>query len=232
MQQKVFWIGICLIVASLVLRWMRNKFKGKIMTKIVKECLEWADTGIVALILSFFIMTFIIQAFEIPSGSMRNTLVEGDHLFVTKFIYGTHIPFTEKVIWKIKKPKRGDIIVFKSPTDPKKDFIKRCIGLPGDKIEIRDKKVYVNDEYSNEYYTIYMDSHVYTYTKDDSFLSKNYRVRDNFGPIVVPEGYFFMMGDNRDSSYDSRFWGPLPSKYVKGKALFLYWPLKRIRLIK
>ncbi len=230
MQQKVFGIAICLILASLVLRWIKNKCKGKIITKVVKEGLEWVDTGIVALILSFFIMTFIIQAFEIPSGSMRNTLIEGDHLFVTKFIYGTHIPFTEKVIWKIKKPRRGDIIVFKSPTEPEKDFIKRCIGLPGDKIEIKDKKVYVNDEHLDESYTIYMDSHIYT--KESSFLSKSYQVRDNFGPIVVPQGYYFMMGDNRDSSCDSRFWGPLPRKYIKGKALFLYWPLKRIRLIK
>lgn len=230
MQQKVFWIGICLVLASLVLRWMRKKFRGKIAIKVLNEGLEWVDTGIVALILSFFIMTFVLQAFEIPSGSMRNTLIEGDHLFVTKFIYGTRIPFTDKVIWKIKKPERGDIIVFKSPTEPKKDFIKRCIGLPGDKIEINDKKVFVNDKPIEEPYVIYMDSHVYA--KDSHFLSKNCRARDNFGPIVIPEGYYFMMGDNRDSSFDSRFWGPLGDKYIRGKALFLYWPLKRIKLIK
>lgn len=229
MPQKIFWIGFGLVLASLVLRWMRKRVKGKTGAKILKEGLEWVDTGIVAIILSFFIMTFVVQAFEIPSGSMRPTLVEGDHLFVNKFIYGTHIPFTDKIIWVVRKPKRGDIIVFKSPTEPKKDFIKRCIGLAGDKIEIKDKKVYINDKIIDETYIIHTDSNVYS---NDHLLSKTYRMRDNFGPILVPEGYYFLMGDNRDSSFDSRFWGPLSREYIKGKALVLYWPPKRIGLIK
>jgi len=174
-------------------------------------------------------MSFIFQAFKIPSGSMMNTFKIGDHIFVGKFIYGIHVPFSKKYIFPLQGPKRGEIIVFQFPLDPKKDFIKRCIGVPGDTIEIKDKKLYVNGELQKEEYAIYADGKVYPNSRQ---LPVMYRNRDNLALLVVPENSYFVMGDNRDHSYDSRFWGPLEREYIKGKALFLYWPPKRIRIIR
>lgn len=191
--------------------------------KVKKTVVEWIKSIAVAVVLALLIRTFIIQAFKIPSSSMENTLKIGDHLFVTKFIYGTKIPFTDIRILPLAKPKRGDIIVFKYPYDKKRDFIKRCIGIPGDKIEIKNKIVYVNDVPVEKYYIIHRDSNV---------IPAEVSQRDNFGPVIVPEGRYFMMGDNRDTSLDSRFWGFLHEKYLRGKALVIYWPIWRIGLIK
>ncbi|MCK4816638.1 signal peptidase I [bacterium] len=197
--------------------------------KIKKEIIEWAKTIVIAFVLALTIRTFVVQAFKIPSGSMMDTLFAGDYLFVNKFIYGTKVPFTNKKILVFRKPKRGDIIVFKYPVDPKRNFIKRCIGLPGDTIEIRNKKVYINGEVLKEGYVVFKDQELYP---NVDYLPKEYSQRDNFGPVVVPDNACFMMGDNRDSSYDSRFWGFLPDKNIKGKALIVYFPPKRMGLIK
>ena len=175
---------------------------------------ENIEAILVAIVIALFIRTFVVQAFKIPSGSMKQTLQIGDHILVNKFIYGVRIPYLRKSIIPLKKPQRGDIIVFKYPVDPHKDFIKRVIGIPGDEIEIRDKKLYVNQKQVNDDYGVYTDSRI---------LSASVRPRDNFGPVTVPEQSLFVMGDNRDESFDSRFWGFVDYKALNGKAFIIYW---------
>ncbi|MCE5251929.1 signal peptidase I [bacterium] len=176
---------------------------------------EWIEPVVIAFVLVFIFKTFFFQNFKIPSGSMEDTLLVGDYLFASKFIYGTRIPFTDIRFLRFKKPRQNDIIIFKSPSEPKKDLIKRCVAVGGQSVEVRDKKVYVD----NVLFELppkgkYIDPRV---------LPGNFTTRDNMGPVTVPEGSLFMMGDNRDDSNDSRFWGFLPMENVKGKALFLYW---------
>ncbi len=168
---------------------------------------EWTKSIIFALILALATRATVVQAFRIPSGSMEDTLLVGDFLLVNKFIYGAKIPFTNVRLPEIREPKRGDIIVFRHPTE-RKDFIKRCIGLPGDTLEIRDDIVYINGEPLDEPYKT---------------IKGAPNVSSNFGPIVVPKGHLFVLGDNRRNSYDSRAWGPLDVKYVKGKAMVIYF---------
>lgn len=175
---------------------------------------ENIEAILVAIVLALFIRTFVIQAFKIPSGSMKETLKIGDHILVNKFIYGVKIPFLQTTIIPITNPKRGDIVVFKFPEDPSKDFIKRVIGVAGDMVEVRDKKVYVNSKLLNHDFGIHTDSYIFPASEQP---------RDNFGPVVVPAHSLFVMGDNRDQSYDSRFWGFVDLKAVKGKALMIYW---------
>ncbi|MDX1763971.1 MAG: signal peptidase I [bacterium] len=171
---------------------------------------------VIAVILALFIRTFVVQAFKIPSGSMLETLQIGDHILVNKFIYGTHIPFTDVSIFPLREPERGDIIVFKYPVDESRDFIKRVVGVPGDIIEIRDKMVYVNgEEQKDEAYVIH---------RDDTIIPGQ---RDNLGPVTIPEDSYFVMGDNRDGSYDSRFWGYVKQEEILGKALIIYWSWDR-----
>jgi len=227
-ELKMLIVAGILGVEALFLIWITKRAKEKLVKK-VNLAREWVNTGLVAVALAWVIMSFVIQAFKIPSGSMMNTFQVGDHIFVAKFIYGLHIPFSKKYIWPLREPKRGDIVVFQFPLDPRKDFIKRCIAIPSDTVEIKDKKVYINGKLQEETIAIYTDEKVYPNSVD---LPIMYRNRDNLGPIVVPEDSYFMMGDNRDHSYDSRFWGPLERGYVKGKALFLYWPPKRIRIVR
>jgi len=193
----------------------KNRPKSKIYELIFEVIIP-------ALILALIIRTFVIQAFKIPSESMVPTLQVGDHLFVLKFAYGLPIPFTNKKIFEWNSPKRGDIIVFRYPEDPKRDFIKRTIGLPGEKILIRHKQVYINGKALDEPYKIHTD------------VSHNEQSpRDNWEKsLIVPPNTYFMMGDNRDSSLDSRFWGPLHKDLIKGKAFIIYWPPWRIGLIK
>jgi len=175
---------------------------------------EYAEAILIALILALFIRTFVVQAFKIPSGSMLPTLEIGDHILVNKFIYGIKMPFSGKVIIPIKKPKGGDIVVFKYPKDPKLDYIKRVIGTAGDELEIKDKQVYVNGKRLADKYAVHRDGRI---------LKRGESPRDNFGPIRVPRGKIFVMGDNRDNSYDSRFWGFVDLKAVRGKAFLIYW---------
>jgi signal peptidase I len=179
-----------------------------------KKILDYIKSIGIAILIALFIRAYIIQAFKIPSGSMIPTLLIGDHLLVTKFIYGVNPPLMEKKILVFDKPKRGDIIVFKYPEDPDKDFIKRVVAVEGDIVEGIDKKIYVNGVELKEPYARYSDSFIHPRELDP---------RDNFGPIEVPKGKLFVMGDNRDQSYDSRFWGFVDLKNVKGKALIIYW---------
>jgi len=179
---------------------------------------EYAEAILIAVVLALFIRTFIVQAFKIPSGSMEDTLLVGDHLLVNKFIYGIKIPFINKNIIDITDPKRGDIVVFRYPEDKNKDFIKRVIGVGGDKIEVKKKQVYVNDEPINEPYAEFKAG-------ETSFFG--FQKGRNFGPFDVPEGEVFVMGDNRDNSHDSRFWGTVDISEIKGKAFILYWSWDR-----
>ncbi len=175
---------------------------------------EYAEAAVIAVLLALFIRTFVVQAFKIPSGSMKPTLLVGDHILVNKFLYGIKIPFTDKTLIPISDPKRSDVIVFIYPVDPDKDFIKRVIGLPGDKVEIFGEKVLINDKPFDDKHGFY------------STLSRTAARTgelSHFGPITVPEGHLFVMGDNRDHSYDSRFWGFVPLSSVKGKAFIIYW---------
>ena len=183
---------------------------------------EYAEAIFIALLLALFIRTFVVQAFKIPSGSMEETLLIGDHILVSKFAYGTHIP-NEIPILNIKLfddiilfpalPERGDIIVFKYPKDESRDFIKRVIGIPGDLLEVRHQKVFINGK-------PYEDRHArHTESPSDSSLVP----RDDFGPVLVPDNHLFMMGDNRENSQDSRYWGFLDINKVRGKALMIYW---------
>jgi signal peptidase I len=175
---------------------------------------EYTEAFVTAIILALIIRTFIIQAFKIPSGSMEPTLLVGDHILVTKFIYGTHIPFTNYVILPVSSPKRGDVVVFEYPKDESIDFIKRVIGLPGDKLQIINKQVYINGKKLYEPYAYYGDPEI---------LPASESPRDNFGPVVVPEGEYFMMGDNRDFSNDSRYWGFVKRDLILGKAEIIYF---------
>jgi len=180
---------------------------------------ETIEAIIVAFLIALVIRTFVIQAFKIPSGSMIPTLLVGDHILVNKFLLGTpvDIPFTNITLFRmpgLRKVHRGDIIVFKYPEDPKRDFIKRVIGTDGDVITEKDKDIYVNGRKLIEPYVQHVDSDI----KPGQFDK-----RDNFGPIVVPKGSVFVMGDNRDQSYDSRFWGFVDDSQIKGKAVIIYW---------
>jgi len=169
---------------------------------------QYAEAFIIAIVLALVIRTVVVQAFKIPSGSMLPTLQIGDHILVNKFIYW----FTD--------PQRGDIIVFKFPQDEGRDFIKRAIALPGEKVEVRGKQVYVNEKPLQEPYAAHLDR---------AIQESPFSPRDSFGPVVVPPGQLFMMGDNRDYSMDSRFWGFLDMKKIKGKAFIIYWSWDRDR---
>jgi signal peptidase I len=175
---------------------------------------ENAEAIFIAVIIALFIRTFVVQAFKIPSGSMKPTLQIGDHILVNKCIYGVKIPYLNTLLLPVKKPQHGDIVVFKYPLDPKKDFIKRVIGLPGDVVEIREKTIYVNGQRLNHDVGVFSDPHI---------IAGNIRPRDNLGPISVPKDALFVMGDNRDESFDSRFWGFVPLRDVNGKAFIIYW---------
>ena len=179
-----------------------------------KSLWEYVQAIGMAVILALFIRTFVVQPFKIPSESMLNTLLVGDHLLVNKFLYGVKLPFSDKVVIPVQDIERRDVIVFEYPVDPDKDFIKRVIGLPGDTIEIRKKQVLVNGQPIKEPYVRFTDRII---------IPAGVQPRDNFGPVTVPEGKLFVMGDNRDQSYDSRFWGFVSKAKVKGKAFIIYW---------
>ena len=172
---------------------------------------EYGEALFVALILALVIRTFVVQAFKIPSESMVKTLLVGDHLLASKFSYGIKIPFTHTYIYKGEDPVKGDIIIFEYPNDPSVDYIKRIIGTPGDTIEVRNKQLFRNGEPVKESYI--------RFTEPDRIQP----VRDNFGPITVPADKYFVMGDNRDNSMDSRFWGFVDRSAIRAKAWRIYW---------
>ncbi len=175
---------------------------------------EYAESIALALILALFIRSFIVQAFKIPSGSMIPTLQVGDHILVNKLSYGIRNPFWGSYLLHIKKPQHGDVVVFIFPEDRTKDFIKRVIGVEGDTVEIRDKKISINGKPLE-------DPHAYF--EGDPPERGAFNVRDDYGPRQVPENHIFVMGDNRDRSYDSRYWGFVNLEDVKGRAFLIYW---------
>jgi signal peptidase I len=190
---------------------------------------EYAEAIVVAMLLAFAIRVFVVQAFKIPSGSMIPTLLIGDHILVSKLSYGLQWPTDCKLQWAFPpvncyasqtivafgKPQRGDIVVFRFPEDEEKDFIKRIVGTPGDTVQIRHKQVLVNGEP--------LDDRAFTQRIDPGIIDGTINPRDNFGPVTVPEGAYFVMGDNRDQSLDSRFWGYVREEKIRGKAFRIYW---------
>lgn len=182
---------------------------------------ETLEAFVIAAMFLSFANTFVVQTFYIPSESMVDTLLVGDHLFVNRFIFGpTRFDFAEAVL-PHRDLRRGDIVVFRSPQDPTMDLVKRCVGLPGDRVEIRDKTLYLNGErVEDDPFTRRGDSTTYP---DVSSLPEQARLRDQFRPFTVPADGYFCLGDNRDYSYDSRFWGPVPRSLVKGRAVMIYW---------
>ena len=181
---------------------------------------EYFESIVIAVILALFIRTFVVQAFKIPTGSMENNLLIGDHLLVNKFIVGPAPSSLERTLLPIGSIDRGDIVVFKYPEDPERDFIKRVIGLPGETVELREKRVFVDGKALEEPYVHFLEppgneGGFHEVTSSD--------VRERYGPVTVPANQYFVMGDNRDNSQDSRYWGFLRREYIKGKALIIYW---------
>ncbi len=191
--------------------------KKKRDKSVVREYFELiAETAVFV----FFVMTFVVQAFQIPTGSMEPTLLIGDFLLVNKLAYTRPVLPIERVLLPHKTIARQDIVVFKYPKDLTKDFVKRVIGLEGEKVEIKDKQVFINDKPIGEPYKVHGDSQIYS--KNDVYHYDDL-IRDNYGPVVVPKGSLFVMGDNRDNSMDSRYWGFLPLSNVKGKPWVIYF---------
>lgn len=192
---------------------------GKTKHKKKSIVREWIESILIAFILAMFIRTFIVQAFKIPSGSMRPTLIEGDRILVNKFIYGARIPFTELRLPELKEPQRGDVVVFVYPKDISRDFIKRFIAAEGETIQIKHGKIFLDDR-----------------PLDNPKFARHYSNRGDYGAegskVIIPAENFYVLGDNSMSSQDSRFWGFVPNKYLIGKAFLIYWPLHRVRIIK
>jgi len=178
---------------------------------------EYFESIVVAVILALFVRTFVFQAFKIPTGSMKPNLLVGDHLIVNKFIFAPTASAIESALLPMRPMRRGDIAVFKFPEEPERDFIKRVIGLPGETLELRNQTVFINGEALVEPYAHYL------FPPAVEGQTDGFDLRRKYGPVTVPADHYFMMGDNRDDSQDSRFWGFLPRSYVKGRALFIYW---------
>lgn len=256
---KKFVLGEIIVIGIAIYGFViASKANDKQQEKLIKSNLDWSNTVYFAGFVASIVMFFFIQAFKIPSASMRYTLVEGDHLFVNKAIYGFRIPLTNIRFGQFKDIQRGDIIVFQFPAKDRKqincgdqsqygrDFVKRVIALPGETVEVKNGRPWVNGkELPAQTYEVYEDIERETEQLNDDpslyqqlweeHLLDNYlgiELRDTFGPVVVPENTYFVMGDNRDNSCDSRFWGPVPRENIKGKAWFIHWPLKKIGLIK
>ena len=181
---------------------------------------EYFESIVIAVILALFIRTFVVQAFKIPTGSMENNLLIGDHLLVNKFVFGPTETRLERALLPIGTIERRAIIVFKYPEEPDRDYIKRVIGLPGETVEVREKKVYINGKALDEPYVHFLRPPAAT---SELHEVTPFDVRERYGPVTVPADHYFMMGDNRDNSQDSRYWGFLPRENIKGKALVLYW---------
>jgi signal peptidase I len=182
---------------------------------------EYFESIVVAVILALFVRTFVVQAFKIPTGSMEPNLLVGDHLLVNKFVFAPTVSPAERAVLPIRDIRRGDIVVFKFPEDPERDFIKRVIGLPGDSVELKNRELHINGHKIDEPYAHYL------FPVGEGQESTNFDVRERYGPVTVPDRHYFMMGDNRDNSQDSRYWGFLPEHYVKGRALMIYWSFEQ-----
>ena len=178
---------------------------------------EYAESIVIAVILALFVRTWVVQAFKIPTGSMENNLLIGDHLLVNKFVFGPTASSIDRALLPIRNIRRGDVVVFKYPDEPERDFIKRVIGLPGETVELRAKKVYIDGQPLDEPYVHFLQP------ASEAQEVTSFDVRERYGPVKVPDDQYFVMGDNRDNSQDSRYWGFLPAHYVKGRALMIYW---------
>ena len=190
------------------------------MAKKSSTVREYLEALLIALVFLGFTNTFLVKTFYIPSASMEDTLLIGDHLFVNKFIYGQPPTGPLSSLLPHREVDRGDVVIFRSVERPQ-DMVKRCIARPGQTVRIVDKDLYIDGEWVDDAaYTVHRDAHVYENRPD---VAPAGRVRDNFGPYTVEPGGYFCMGDNRDQSYDSRYWGPVPEHYVKGRALIIYW---------
>ncbi|HVA67402.1 MAG TPA: signal peptidase I [Elusimicrobiota bacterium] len=263
LSSSEFYFSLAAAAAAALLGFWRGRRAGnKADTQdyYLAEDLEWSETVFSAVLLAAVLMYFVLQAFKIPSGSMENTLLIGDHLFVNKFIYGFQIPFTDKRALALRSVKQGDVIVFRFPDENPdaqhcgssqygKDFIKRVVGVPGDVVAVKDGVLYVDGQKQpTPPEAKYVDG---PNRQPESLLAKSlsgkqyqtlwqtHRLdavlqdvqRDYFGPVTVPPGDYFAMGDNRDRSCDSRYWGPVERKDIRGKAWFIYWPPSRVGLI-
>ena len=187
-------------------------------TKTKSRLRENVEAILLAILLALFIRTFIVQAFKIPSGSMEDTLLIGDHILVSKFSYGIRMPFSNQTVIPVDEPERGDIVVFKFPGEPSVDYIKRVVGIPGDVVEVRGKQVFVNGKPETAPHAVHKDAYT---------IRGRYPPRDNFGPVTVPAESVFVMGDNRDNSNDSRFWGFVDYEALRGQAFMIYWSWDR-----
>lgn len=180
-----------------------------------RQVRELAEALIIAGVFLWFANTFVVKTFYIPSASMEDTLLIGDHLFVNRFIYGPEPGLLGELL-PARPVERGDIVIFRSPEDPRVDVVKRCVAVPGDVVEVRYKQLYINGQR--------VDDDAYVEHRDPEMGGdRNRRRRDEMGAYRVPDDHYFCMGDNRDFSYDSRFWGPLPAHLVKGRASLIYW---------
>ena len=201
---------------------------------------EWAKSISVAIVLFLIIRTFAVEAFKIPTGSMEDTLLVGDFLLVNKAVYGAQVPFTDVHLPAFDDPERGDIVVFEYPLDRSKNYVKRVVGLPGDVLAMRDGELYVNGERQVETYVQHIqpggDYHDPQFAWQRAYLAPGvdpagyHPTRDDWGPIVVPEDRYFVMGDNRDNSQDSRYWGFVARSLIKGSPLFIYYSFDRNKL--
>jgi len=208
--QEVSW----LLVGFYLLSGLAGVGVARVSQPTAVKAVETAEALVVAILLAVVIRWGVVQAFKIPSGSMLPTLQIGDHLLVNKLLYGPRVPYTDGRLFRLRPPRRGDIVVFAYPQDDTKDFIKRVIGEPGDTVEVKSKVVYINGKPLVDPWGVNVDSVVYP---------EGFEKRDNFGPVTVPPGQYFCMGDNRDKSYDSRFWGFVEDARIRGKAFILYW---------
>lgn len=256
---QYFRIGVAALASAVFVFFKGKKASEEKRKNLMKYNLDWSNTVYFAGFVASIIMFFFIQAFKIPSASMRYTLVEGDHLFVNKAVYGFRIPLTNIHFAQFKDIKKGDVIVLRFPAQSSKqincglesqygrDFVKRVVAVSGDTVQVIDGRLWVNGKkMPQQSYEVYeniprvqsnsaqemgpayqelWEKHIL-----DNFLGVE--LRDSFGPVTVPENSYFVMGDNRDNSCDSRFWGPVPRENIKGKAWFVHWPLNKIHFIK
>lgn len=181
---------------------------------------DYIELLLTAFVLLNFARVFLFQAFKIPSGSMYDNLLVGDHIIVNKFIYA---PGARSPVFPVQPIRRGDVIVFRSPENPRVDFVKRVIGLPGDRVLIRNKQVYIGGRPLSEPYKVHLDHATIPLRAE---LPNQLRARDQFGPVTVPPGAYFVMGDNRDRSNDSRYWGFVPRGMIEGRAFLIYWSFR------
>lgn len=217
-MEIIYWSLFALLIIGEILVVYVYKLDKKHVVR------DWVEPAFEAMIIATILRIFVIQAFAIPTPSMENTLMVGEHPMAIKFSYGLYNPVDKKMYLDFNKPKRGDVVIFRDPTGKSNSmWIKRCMGVPGDVLEMKDKQLYINGKKMDEPYKVH---------KDMRTLPAYLTPRDNFAPVTVPKNSYFMMGDNRDQSLDSRFWGVLPNTNIRGKAFIVYWPINEMKVIK